>query len=236
MKVITRINHKALNNETHVSLHEGLKRVFLKFNLQLLGILLLYELYCSAFDEELASLDFIRKSEFTKQISEQDRVRDEIFRGLVDSVKAATNHFDPQYREAAYRLQDVLGHYGNVAKKTLDEETSAINDLILELQTPSLAAAVTLLGLNVWQTKLGDENAKFEELMAQRYTETAEKPTVRMRTSRVAVDKYYVAIVHQVENLALTGNAEVENLVKEMNAVIERFKHILAQERGAKKN
>jgi hypothetical protein len=57
-----------------------------------------------------------------------------------------------------------------------------------------------------------------------------------MKSSRVIVDKYHVAIVHQLENLALTGNTEVENIVKEMNAVIERFKHILAQERGAANN
>jgi hypothetical protein len=234
MKVIIRINQRRLNNETHVALHEGLRKVFLKFDLLLLGILLLYQLYCTAFDEELASLDFIRKSEFTKLISEQDHVRDGIYHGLLDSVKAATNHFDPQSREAAHRLLDVLEHYGNIARKTLDEETSAINDLLRELQTPALAAAVSTLGLNIWLTRLGDENAKFEQLMAQRYTETAEKPSTRMKTARVAVDKYYVAIVHQIENLALTGNTEVENLVKEMNAVIERFRNILAQERGKK--
>jgi hypothetical protein len=236
MKIITRIKSQLLNSETHVSLHEGLRKIYLKYDLQLLGIILLYKLYSSAFDEELTALDFIRKSKFTKLISEQDRVRDKIYRGLTNSIKAATNHFDIQYREVALRLQDIFEHYGNIANKTLDEKTSAIDDLRRELQLPSLANAVSFLGLDVWLTKLGEENTKFEQLMMQRYTETAEKPSFRMKSSRVIVDKYHVAIVHQLENLALTGNTEVENIVKEMNAIIERFKHILAQERGAANN
>jgi hypothetical protein len=235
-EIIARIYLKQLKNETHVQFNESINRVFVKYNPQTLGITPLYALYKPAFDNELAALDFIRKSEFTQQITEQDRVRDSIFRGLADAIKAAMNHFDPAHREAARRLHDVFAHYGNIARKTFDDETAAINDLNRELQIPANAVAIALLGLTNWHSQLMDENENFEQLMMNRYSETAEKTSLRMTNTRTEVDKYYHATVNQLENLSLTGITGIDGCINEMNAVIERFRNILAQEQGERKD
>jgi hypothetical protein len=206
-----------------------------QYDPQSLGIHLLYVPYKQALNNEMVSLDFIRKSEITKKIADQDHLRDDIFRGFADSIKGATKHFDSSHREAAYLLDDIVGHYGNITRKTLDDETAAINDLVRELNQPAAAQAVVLLGLTAWQNKLVEENENFVKLMTERYRETAEKTPFRMQDTRRETDRYYHAIISQIENQHLAGVAVSEAFVRELNAVIERFKRILAQESGERK-
>jgi hypothetical protein len=90
--------------------------------------------------------------------------------------------------------------------------------------------------MNSWVNKLVEENNTFVELMKERYSETASKTLLRMRTVRVETDKYYHAIVSQIENQCLAGIEISESFIRELNAVIERFRNILAQETGERKS
>jgi hypothetical protein len=234
-EIITRINLHGLKNETHVQFNEEADSVFVKHNPQTLGIYPLYVPYKAALNNEYQALDYIGKSELTKKIIEQDRKRDNIYRGFVDSLKGAAKHFDLSHRDAANLLLNIFDHYGNIARKTLDDETAAINDLARELEQPKLTQAIALLGMNAWLNKLVEENNAFEELMKERYSETASKTSFRMRAVRVETDKYYHAIISQIENQCLADIEINENFIKELNAVIERFKRILAQEIGERK-
>jgi hypothetical protein len=234
-KIISTISTQRLKNETHVQFNESADSVFIKFDPQALGINPWYVPFKSALNDEIETLDIITKSEFTKKIHEQDGIRDDIFRGFWDSVKGATNHFDPQRREAAGMILNIFKHYGNITRKSLDDETAAINDLNRELETPANAEALTLLGMAEWKNKLVDENATFTRLMAKRYSEAAEKTSLRMRTARSKTDIFYHAITTQLENQHLAGIAIDEAFLKEINRVIERFKNILAQEIAERK-
>ncbi|MDR1331589.1 MAG: DUF6261 family protein [Tannerella sp.] len=232
---IIRINLHHLKNETHVEFNENTDRVFLKYNPQALGIGPLYDHYKTAFGHETEALDFIRRSEITQKIARQDHVRDGIFRGLVDTVEAAMHHFDAAYVEAANAINNLIKRYGNISKKTLDDETAAIDDLLRELQQPALAQAVAQIGLGLWRDKLAQENTTLKQLMTQRYDETAAKTPYRMKDARRETDRYYLAIINRIEGEHLAGVAVNDAFVRELNAVIERFKHILAQEIGEHK-
>jgi hypothetical protein len=234
--IVTKIDLHSLKNETHVEFHENLKKLFIKFNPQTAGIEALYNLYAIAFDNELASLDIISKSALTNMISEQDSIRDSLYSGLLESIRGAKKHFDPAYRGAANRLLDIFEHYGNIPHKTFDDETAAINDLLRELKQPAFVNALATLGFTDWLNKLSDENVKFGQLMMQRYEETADKTPYRMKDTRKETDKYYHAILSHLENMTLVGDAAVNDLIREMNIIIERFKHILAQQRSDNKS
>jgi hypothetical protein len=234
-KIIISIDLHSLKNETHVQFNENVNFVFVKYDPQALGIKALYDLYKLSFANELEALDIIRKSEITAKITEQDRRRDIIYRGFTDTVKGSTKHFDPEHVAAAELLYDIIGHYGNIAYKTLDDETAAINDLVRELAMPANAAAIRLLNMQTWIDKLVEENELFVTLMSERYAETAEKTPLRMRTTRAETDKYYHAIISQIENQWLASSVVNGAFVRELNAVIERFKNILAQEQGERK-
>jgi hypothetical protein len=180
----------------------------------------------------LLALDFIRKSEYTVKIHEQDRSRDRIFRGFVEIAQAAMHHFDPVTVAAGTLLYDIFKHYGNIAKKTLDDETAAINDLLRELQHPACENALITLNATAWRGRLQRENEDFAALMTDRYVEVSGQTPYRMVTTRTDTDRYYHGIVNQLENQEMAGNHVADALIKELNAVLERFKHILAQEIG----
>jgi len=223
-----------LKNEQHAQFHESVHTLFQRVTPETLGIVAIYALYLQAFKNELESLSLIVKSELTVQISEQDRVRDGIFRGFSDTVKGFRNHFDPDMREPANRLWNVLLHYGNISKKSLDAQTAAINDMLREFQRDELKTAIEILQLQQWCDKIDEENQKFHQLMMQRYSESVGKTTYRMKTARVETDKYYRAITNELDIQELTGRktAEFNETLIELNAIVKRFKNILAQQFG----
>ena len=222
-----------MKNEVHAQFHETVNSLIVKVGAATLAIELLYALFKQALDNELESLNIIRKSDLTAKISEQDRVRDTIYRGFSDTVKSFRNHFDDDTREAANRLWNIFLHYGNVTQKTLDAETAAINDILRELERIENAVEIDILLLNSWVTKLAYENANFHDLMMERYGESLEKTPYRMKTARRETDKYYRAIVAELENQLMIGKMNADNgFIIELNAIVSRFKGILAQEFG----
>ena len=233
---VTSISLVRMKNEVHVQFHESVISLIVRVNSETYGFALLYALYKQAFDNETESLNIIRKSELTAQISEQDCLRDAIYRGFSDTVKGFRNHFDADARDAANRLWNIFLHYGNVTRKPFDAETAAINDILREFSLDGNAAAIDKLQMNDWVTKLSEENAKFHELMMERYGEPAGKTPYRMKTARVETDRYYRAIVAELENRMMTGEISADNgFIIEWNAIVSRFKSILAQELGRKK-
>ena len=123
---IFEINSARCKNKTHAQFLEVIRSIVQKTGAALLGIEELFILFLNALANELECLDIITKSELTAQITEQDAVRDSLFRGLWDAVKSFRNHFDAEYRVAANLLWNILLHNGNVAKLSLDEQTAAI--------------------------------------------------------------------------------------------------------------
>jgi hypothetical protein len=200
-----------------------------------MGFKLLYDAYDVAYSHEVLALDLILKSEYTVQIHAQDRERDRLFRGFAETVKGATHHYDPTVATAAHLLLDIFNHYGNIAQRTLDDETAALNDLLRELEAPAAAAAMTAAGVGAWHTQLAAANAAFAALMTDRYVEAATRTPYRMVPTRRETDKYYHAIVNQLENQLLAGVHTADELVAELNAVLERYKRILAQEIGERR-
>jgi hypothetical protein len=201
------------------------------------------EKYKPALLKELALLDFIRQSPLTAQIEEQDHLRDSIIRGLVALVKALVRHPIAAKREAGAELERILAHYGNVAERSYDDETAAIDDIIREFATAVNAALVATAGIGEWIEQLAAANAKFSELMEARYAEVGSRPETSMTEARAAVDEALDIILDRVEAMIVLNGidytAGLAPFVNEYNALVERFQHILAIEKGrraAKRN
>ena len=238
MNKFNKIRFSRLKNETHVEFHESVIYLILALGASNLPFEALFALYNTAFDHESEALLLITKSELTVTISEQDRQRDNTFRGFSDIVKGYRNHYETEMRVAANRLWNgVLTHYGNVTSKSYDAETAAIRDLIRELKRPEMVTAITKLSVQGWVTRLEQENDRFHTLMMERYCEATDKTTFRMRTTRLETDRYYRAMLASVENELLLGNVTttLTHFITELNAIVHRYKTILAHEQGSKK-
>jgi hypothetical protein len=230
--LIVSIRLQNLRNEAHVEFNESAEEVMDRHDPETLGILPLFVPYKTAVGHETEALDILVGSDFTKKINRKDHQRDIIFRGLSDTVDAALHHFNAAHVDAAESIDRVLKQYGNVSRKPLDEETAAIDDLLREFQQEPLAQAAVRIGLTPWVEKLSQENLGFKELIRDRFHESASKTSYRMRTARSETDRYYHAIISRIEGDHLAGLPTDEAFIRDLNTVIEHYKHILAQEIG----
>jgi ribosomal 50S subunit-associated protein YjgA (DUF615 family) len=236
-KEIIQLNYSHLRNELYVELHDTVNGLFEKYPPAVLGITVQYNVYRPLFDQVVSVLDVIRKSGYTGEIHEVDHLRNRLFRGLDDAVRSALNHFDAAKREAAGRLMIVLDNYGNIAARAIDQETAAIDDLLREFRNGEYSAMVELLALNDWLEHLDMTNRRFKELMMARYDETAQHHSAtNMKAARAATDKAFRDLIRQLEALARVNGPEAyEAFFRELNAVMERYRHLLAQQAGARK-
>lgn len=234
--LIERMSYPLMRNELHVQYFESADTTLEKYSPTALHIAAQYEAFKAEFEKEVALLDRIMNSSLTPKIEAADHERDDLLGGLKATVKSAEHHFEPVMREAAAVVRRVLKRYGNIIHKSYDEETSAIDNLLHELETPECVPAVNLLGLDVWISPLSASNRHFKVLMQERDVESSHRPHLRMRDVRKLVDAAFVLTALQIEaQVRVNGMAAYEPLINELNALTRRYKHTVAQEAGARK-
>jgi hypothetical protein len=226
-----------LSNETHVEMLESVCSLTAATDVAVIDSETLPAMLAVSLGHEKEALDYMRKSDLTHAIDELDSFREHICRGFADVLKGLTNHYDPAVRADAHLLTDVVGHYGSLAHRTLDAKTAAIDDFVRELSTEAHLPALKRLKMDPWAKVIFDENKKFHGLMMDRYDETASKTTYRMKTARKESDKFFHALVAELDNFVLKGRATpaFHKFAAALNAIITRYNNILAQGEGRKK-
>jgi hypothetical protein len=230
-KIIIRFDFVRLRNEVHVSFNSTVDSLIIKYNPETLGIAALYAVFKALLTEEVAALDIILRSKLTEIIDRFDHERDSLWRGMVTTTKGYLDHFDPDKRQAAHQLMLILDHYGNIARKNLEAETAAIEDLHTELMKQDNYLYVTALGLGEWLGQLVQASRNLDAQMKMRYDEIGKRPDLHMRSIRKQVDKALYDIFDRIESLVNVNGAEnYKAFISELNAVMEREKDVLAQE------
>jgi hypothetical protein len=229
---IKRFRNEDLRNEEWFQFYTEFKEIIEERFPGTLNIEALFATFLILYANANETLEIIRKSATTEQLAEADTTRDIVFRGFYNAVQSALYHFDAMKRAAAKRLQVVLDHYGNIGRKSYDEETAAITNLLQDF-TSAYASDIALLGLGDWLAQLDADNKAFRNLMKTRYTEDAGKTDLRMKDVRKDTDRIYRDIIDRIEALMLiNGETEYAPFVKELNVRVERFADILAQRKG----
>jgi len=211
-----------LQNEEHFKYQTGFKELIIKLTPAALGIEPQFSAYLPLYDNECDAINFIRKSDITDALTDSDADRDYTYRGFADYIKSACNHYIPEMKLAARRVQIVIDEHGNIAAKTYDKETAAIISLISKLNQ-DYANDVMTLGIAGWLNELQANNETFDQLMNSRYTQETIKTQSRMKTVRVDVDDAYRTIIDRVNALIIVnGEAAYKEFVGEMNERIDR--------------
>jgi hypothetical protein len=232
MKII-KVDFKRFRNEEWFQLFTEFRDLVLKYNPDALNISELWITFLILYTDADTALEIIRKSADTVLMLEADHVRDCTFRGFVDAVKSALNHFDPQKREAARLLMILLDHFGNLARKAPNEETAGIYNLMQELNG-AYADNVRILSLEDWTRQLATDNEAYEVLVKDRNIEVAQRSKLRMKEIRNEMQDVYAKIVERIE-ATITLNGEVPpfaEFVNELNAFLKRYADVLAQRKG----
>jgi HAMP domain-containing protein len=221
---ISKIKTHNLRNDAHFQFHTEFKDLVVKFNPETLKVKPAFDKYLPLWEREDEALKKINKSSLTEKIQEADRLRDEIFAGMVEINKGMCRHFNKQTAEAAGRIKIVLDTYGNVAKKPLNEETSAIYNLLQDLRSNKYSADATASGITAWADELERLNQAFDQFMKERFDETAAKCDIVLKAARAELDNAYRIITERVDALIIVEGTETyEQFVKTLNAVIAKY-------------
>jgi hypothetical protein len=117
----------------------------------------------------------------------------------------------------------VFDTYGNVASKPLNEETSAIYNILQELRG-KYAADVATVGIGQWVSELESRNNAFGELVKNRFDETAARTDIVLKEARAKLDEAYKTIAERVNALAVVeGVADYEAFIRTLNAVVAKY-------------
>ena len=234
MKTIKRVNFTSFRNNEHFQFQTEFKALVQESNPVALKIDQLFTqsylpLY-SALDEAIIK---IIKNTFSEARTNADAQRDSTFRGMDDTTRAGLNHFDPTVQTAAKRIRIPIETVGNVASKPLNEETSAIYNLIQELNKNYLNE-IAALNLAPWLAKLDADNKLYEALVKSSYEEEAAKTELRVKKTRAEVDKAVRLIFERIEALIIIeGEAQYAELVRRLNLIVEKYANTLAQRQGS---
>jgi hypothetical protein len=213
-----------LRNDEHFQLHTEFRDLVMAHGAEALKVKPQFQAYLRLYDREDEALKKIVKSEFTAKIHEADKARDDIYIGMAEMNTAAHRHFNPEVREAAARLQIVFDTYGKVAKKSLDEETSAIYNILQELEG-KYAPDASAVGISQWVAELKARNNAFEALVKERDSEEASKTNVIMKEARKAADVAFKQLCDIINvYMVLEGEANYEAFARTLNEVIGRYK------------
>jgi hypothetical protein len=218
-----------LRNDEHFQFHTELRDLVNKFGAKTLKVQDLFTAYLAAYSDEDEALKKVAKSALTTDIQDADKRRDLLFRGMVDMSKAYLNHFNPAVQKAASLLKILFDTYGNLAQKPLNEETSAVYNLLQDVNG-KYAADAELVNITDWAAELGASNEAFSRLVQDRYEETAAKTDLVLRLCRAKVDDAYRAITERIDALIVVeGEAAYSDFTRRLNAVVDKYNAALSR-------
>ncbi|MBQ7179923.1 MAG: hypothetical protein IJR87_01370 [Bacteroidaceae bacterium] len=185
----------------------------------------------TAFDNAYAQT---RKWMQTEDLKELDDARDTSLRGFINALKAMLATPNAEKAAAARRVQFVREKYSIDAADEYMKETSAISQMVQEMEAGS-QADLALLGLDEWLADLKSKNEAFLAKMNERTDEQAGMQKGIVRDTRLQVEAAYRDVVKLLNAMAicevpagLDFNAPIDRL----NAEIEHYRQILARKGG----
>jgi hypothetical protein len=193
-----------------------------------------YDGLVTAFENEDKAFRYMRKDEYTALKAEKDNERDIICTGLIDAVKAATHHYEPEMVSAAGRLQLVLDNFNKpqaIVRQSYDAETATITNLLQELE--KRPDDIQRLGLEGWVEQLRTKNDEFETLARQSIDTQVERPSITMRQARKEVGEVLHRLFNCVNALIIMDGEEAYiHYVPAVNAIIRHYNDVCAKHRG----
>jgi len=230
--VINEIRKSHLRNDEHFMFNTEFHNLLSSAGAENLRIAAQFAVYTALLNKEDEGLKKITKSALTARIHEEDKARDELYDGMIELNAALTRSPHKNKREAAKRLKIVFDTYGNISKKPLNEQTSAIINILQDLKGIHFQD-VQLAGISDYVILMEAHNNALEALVRQRYDEATARTDIVLKEARQDVDTAYDDITARVNALALLeGGAACENFIRSLNTVVAKYTTILNSRLG----
>jgi hypothetical protein len=223
MKIIT-IRFSYLRNEAHYQFLLLVKKLFESYaNVASLVAELLTQLH-ALITVEGKLVDAVRKSDYTKPLEEADHRLDRAVAGMTLAIESALHHPNPNFVEAAERLEILLEAFHNrIEQKAYEEESGAVKVLIADLQG-AYAPQVSTLSLGVWVTEIYAAQNDFERIFLLRSAEYVARPKENLKEVRKEIEAVYRRIVEHINAYTvLEGTAVTGEFISKLNDEIAYF-------------
>ena len=192
--------------------------------------------YEAALDGEDDVYKTSTKDPLTDQIEESDLLRDTIYRGYRDSVKAMSVIPIEATQQAAKTLLQHIKDYKIDVRDQLDKESGKLRNFTADLKG-KYAEQVATLGLTDVVNSLATANEKTATLIQERDDANKDAKTGLMKQARAKVDEAYRMLIKVVNALMLVEDeAAYADFADKQNAQIRRYKQRVLGQTSDNKN
>ena len=242
MKEILKANLNNARNAEHYQFHSDVLSIVTEEVAAAQKIDSLRSEYAALFDKENTAFIQNRAYESTKEVEAKDRVRDELFLYIKQTVDS--NLYCPvaTKKAAAEKLAYVMKPYRSANSKAFAENTAQVTNLVADFQLEANAGYVELLGLTEAVEQLQTANNEFNAVYMGRSGEKLVRAsTENMKSIRPKVDTAFRSLssainaLYQVNSLITRSDAtetELGGLIDGVNALIVQLHQTLSL-RGA---
>lgn len=194
-----------------------------------LGIDNLYLSFNASLTAEDATMRVELGSLKSKNIEELDNQRDKTWNAILMRVKATLlSPFDRE-AESARIVERIMNLYGDPRSKSYNEESSAITNLVADLQKPENTEHLGNTGIMQWVPELRTENQQFQAVFNERNAEFAGRESGDVRAIRLQIDPIYEKIVDRINASVVMEIATpvAESFISQLNEKIKYYKTTL---------
>ena len=238
MKEILKANLNNARNAEHYQFHSDVLSIVTVEVATTQKIEGLRSEYAALFDKENTAFIQNRAYESTKEVEAKDRVRDELFLYIKQTVDS--NLYCPvaNKKAAAEKLSFAMKPYRSANSKAFAENTAQVTNLVADFQSETYAEYVELLGLTDAVEQLKTANNEFNAIYMGRSGEKLVRAsTENMKSIRPKVDTAYRSLasainaLYQVNSLVTRSEsteAELGSLIDSVNGLIVQLHQTLS--------
>ena len=238
MKEILKANLNNARNAEHYQFHSDVLSIVTVEVATAQKIEGLRSEYAALFDKENTAFIQNRAYESTKEVEAKDRVRDELFLYVKQTVDS--NLYCPvaTKKAAAEKLSFAMKPYRSANSKAFAENTAQVTNLVADFQSETYAEYVELLGLTDAVEQLKTANNEFNAIYMGRSGEKLVRAsTENMKSIRPKVDTAYRSLasainaLYQVNSLVTRSEsteAELGSLIDSVNGLIVQLHQTLS--------
>lgn len=244
MKQIKTDNAAALPNAAHVQKNLQVLSIIPLIIATQLKLEALWNDYNSLFLKEDEAFKLEKSYELTPEIVALDKMRDEIFMFIINTIRTNTANIDRAKKLIAEQLLFAAKPYIGTQNKSYFEQSGLIANMVQDFQSAINAPKVAALGLTDAVVALNEKSEEFNGIYSTRFNETEYRKAIEnMKTIRPKVDAAY-HVLRDAINAAYMYNEQVlkdpakktllESIIDNINAVLDMAKQMMAH-RGKKK-
>lgn len=179
----------------------------------------------------------ITKSEFTPQIADLDKQRDDKWVGTKAMADALSRIGNAEQQQYAGMFIDLYTHYKIDISERYDDETTKIEQLLQVLKTAEWTPRLQAMGLSATIADLENINQQMKQLIEQRNNELATITPQAMVLARQATDEAYQLAVGVLNAFSIAqwanGASPYDTAIARVNQDQDYYeKNVFAQGKG----